>query len=711
MATILALLLVVSFLSTFVLGQLGAQMSQKEFSHELQVEDQMLRLQNAVIQAAAIWQPPSVGLSSSPAWNTGNLCTTLGPGTCMNSQSNVCPSPLTWNESVNNASFTFSLTGTNDCLRLNLTGNGDLFTIQTAGSNLGYLIVTLFGTGDTLLLNNQFSGSGFHAWFYLYGGSNTYKTVGGPGGSNLALNTYFIGESPSAPNCPFANMASTDSWSISGASASSSIQNFTWYNSIGISTPYQTTSGWPGVGNSGTLDQIGWQNISAPIPCAFARTTIIGGGGTVDLSSPVTLSSGSVPPFGTPSTGYLQPEVSVSSLAAGLGLANVTPAPPNWNTGSSCFGNGNGTCSGNNGPTLFWNFSGNHSTVTPGVNGCGSSGCTIVYNISGNFNTISLMLRGNNLGNVVFVVFGNWDNMTLNYQGSCNNHRNVNVFIVGTNDTYALSVGGCASGVGASINTFFIGSLGFVCPFGNGVITDRFLGASWGSSSGVFQNLTWRNAIGYVSAPHTIPTNGGSDSLTFANTTGYTQCPFTRSAATGPYTIDYLSGIDAHLNNRYLPQADVVYDEGAVILGVQNQGSVMVSPPQVSVSIQPAGVTLQLTLVNIVGNAGTATGVGTAAVMTHVVSDSTFHILNGQNNNQFLTFLNLSITTAFPLAWATFWNSQAVVAPLGTICQPSFGVALSQCLNPPPGLPSTIVVPLAVQELFLHTITVSIAIY
>jgi hypothetical protein len=714
-ATILALLLFVSFLSTFVFGQLGRQMTQKEFQHELQVEDQMLRLQTAVLQAADIWQPPSVGQSSPPAWNQGNLCTTLTASSCLNSQSNVCPSPLTWNESAaSNSSFTFQLTGTNDCTRLNLTGNYDLFTLAVTGSSVGYLVVTLYGFHDTLLLNSGFTGTGFHAWFYLYGASNTYQAVGGPTGTSLALNTFFIGESASSPTCPFSNSASTDSWSISGSTASNSVQNLTWYNAIGYSTSYTTTNGWPGVGNTGTLNKIGWQNVSTPIPCAFARTTILGGGGAVDLSSPVTLGSGAVPPFGAPSTGYLQPEVSVSSLSAGLGLANITPAPPIWNTGSKCFKTGNGTCSGNNGPVIFWNFSGNHSTLSPSSTGCGNSGCTTVYNVSGSFDTIGLTVGGgaadNSTQNVIFVVDGVWDNMTLNLQGSCKNFHQVSFLISGTNDTYALNVGSKCLG-GAAIDTLFLGSKGFICPYGNGALTDRFLGANWGSSSGVVQNITWRNAIGYVSAPHTILTNGGTDRLTFANQTGFAQCPFTKAESSGPYTLDYLSGIKAHLNNRYLPQADVVYDEGAIILGVQRQGSVMISPPQVSVSVLPQGVTLQLTLVNIVGSAATATGVGTAAVLTRVLSDSTFHIFNGENNNEFLTFLNLSIETTYPLAWATFWNSQSLVAPVGTTCVPAPGVPMSQCLIPPDGRASTIIVPLAVQELFLHTVTVSIGIY
>lgn len=435
------------------------------------------------------------------------------------------------------------------------------------------------------------------------------------------------------------------------------------------------------------------------------------GAGPVMLSNPVTLSSGGAPPFGTPSSGFLQEESSFTAVSAGLALANVTPAPPNWNNGSGCFTGGSGTCSGNNGPNLYWNFSGNHSTVTPGLNGCGSSGCAVIYNISGNFNTISLTMKGNNLGNVVFVIFGNWDNMTLNYQGSCDNHRVVNMLITGTNDTYVLNVNGCASGVGASINTLFVGSKGSICPYGNGVTTDRFLGATWGASHGVYQNLTWQNAVGYVSKPHSIPTNGGNDFLSFANTTGYSQCPFTKATNTGPYSLAYLAGIRAHLDNRYLAPADVAYDQGAVILGVQGAGSVMLSPPDFNIAVESFGVSFGLTLVNVVGSTNTATGFGTAAVFTSVLSEQTYHILNGQNGNQFLTFLALNITTAYPLAWTTFWNAQSTVVPSGTSCVPGFGVTVSTCLTPPPGRTSTIVVHLAVSELTLTSITVLVSVY
>ncbi|MGC2289668.1 MAG: hypothetical protein WA688_07430, partial [Thermoplasmata archaeon] len=325
-ATVLALMLFVSFLSTFVLGELGTQMSQQEFQHELLVEDQMERLQTAILEAAAITGPPAVVTQSSPpVWNSGNLCSTITATACTGTASNQCSPPLTWNLSTSSTSFTFDLTGSSDCTLLNVTGNGDTITLEATGATPGYLVVTLFGFNDTILLNNQFTGSGVHAKFYLYGGYDTYENVGGPTGNNLVLSTYFVGESASATVCPSGNLSATDTWSISGATAGASLQNLTWYNAVGYSTPYTTTAGWPGAGNSGTGDHLGRQNVSAPITCAFAQTRIaIPGAGSIYLSSPVTLNSGGVPPFGTPSSGSLQVEPAPVSTSVRFAVANLS---------------------------------------------------------------------------------------------------------------------------------------------------------------------------------------------------------------------------------------------------------------------------------------------------------------------------------------------------------------------------------------------------
>jgi hypothetical protein len=309
-AVLLGLLLVVTYIANYLGQALPSQMQEYEFEHTLQVENQLGRIQTDILAQASNpkvalpltspvtlgsesvppFAPASTGsvaldptsfslrtqytiariLPAPPSWGVGNLCTTLTGVSCGNTQSNLCSPPLDYNLSVSNVSFTYDLTGSNDCERLNLTGSNDTMNLQVTGSNLGYFVLTLFGFNDVILLTNHFSGSGFHSYFYLYGAHDTYEAVGGPTGSNSFLNTYFVGEEPTG-FCPADNVSATDSWSISGSSASNSIQNFTWYNSVGYASPYVQTNGWPGAGNSGSGDHVGWQNLSTPIACAFTQ--------------------------------------------------------------------------------------------------------------------------------------------------------------------------------------------------------------------------------------------------------------------------------------------------------------------------------------------------------------------------------------------------------------------------------------------------------
>jgi hypothetical protein len=707
-ATVLALMLFVSFLSTFVLGQLGNQMTQQEFQHQLQVEDQMARLQTSILEAAAAWEPGSGSLTPPVAWNKGNLCTPVA-GLCASTQNNICNPPLIWNESANSTAFTVDVANSGDCVRLNVLGNHDTITVEVTGSNLGYFLLMLYGTNDTILLNSQFSASSFHASFYLYGGYDTYEAVGGPTGGHVYLSTYFVGESPTSGSCPYANLASTDSWSITGSSSGNSIQNLTWFNNIGYATAYHATSGW-GALNSGTNDVLGWQNVSSPILCAFAQTSTPGEPSSTYLSSPITLSSGGSPPFGTPSSGSLQVEPRQVSATAAFSVANISAATVNWGVGSACFSTGSGTCTSGTGLEVY-NFSGNHSTLSPTVAGCAVAGCRVVYNVSGSSNTLSLTLSGANIGNVLFQVSGNWDNLTVHDSGTCNLRQRLSVVFSGNNDTYTLSMTGCSTGVGANLNTTFVGSSGALCPYGNAATYDKFLGATWGSSTHIFQNFTWQNAEGIVSPAHSVAANGGNDQLTFSNTSGYYQCLFTKAVATGPYTLNYLSGVKAVLNNRYIAPSTVAYDQGAVILGVENGGSVMLSPPTTSYIQEPFGILFSLTLVSLTSVTGTATGYGTAAVISSVLSVQTYQIQDGKQGSLSLPFFFLNITTAYPQAWATFWGTQGPVDPSGTTCVPGHGVTAATCLTPPPGDTSTIIVPINASEFVLTSIVAQVSIY
>lgn len=428
------------------------------------------------------------------------------------------------------------------------------------------------------------------------------------------------------------------------------------------------------------------------------------------LSSPVTLSSGGSPPFGTPSSGSLQVEPNAVGATTTFAIANVTKANVGWNGGSSCFSTGGGTCTNGTGLEVY-NFSGNKSTVSPTVAGCAAAGCTVIYNVTGNFDTLSLSLSGSYIGQILYQVSGNWDNLTVTDGGKCNIRQAVTVIFSGNNDTEKLSVTGCSTGVGANLNTTFVGSSGSLCPYGDAATYNKFLGATWGSSANVYQNFTWRNAYGIVSAANTIPQNGGKDALTFSNTSGYFQCLFTNSKATGPYTLHFLSGVKAVLNNRYLPPADIAYDAGAVILGVLNGGSVMESPPTDQYIQEPWGIQFSLTLVSLESVTGIATGYGTVAVTSNILSVQTYNIWDGHQGSYYLPFFDLNITTEFPQAWATYFSTLLPIDPTGTHCIPGAGVNATNCLTPPLGRTSTIVVPINASQFILTSIIAQVMIY
>ena len=710
MATVLALLLFVSFLATFVLGQLSSQMSAQEFQHQIQVEDQLEHLQDSILEAAAAWSPGGAGLTPAVAWNQGNLCTPAA-GVCTNSVSSQCSPALIYNESINSTALTYDLTGAHDCIVINLLGNHDTVTMEVTGTNAGSLIFTLFGTNDTVNLGSGVTGSGLQASFYLYGGYDTFEGSSGPKGSSLFVNTYFIGEIPTSGACPYADLVSTDAYSFTGASATNSILNLTWYNAIGYTTTYHATSGWPGTGNTGTGVTTGWQNVSSVITCAFEQTPTVGQPTALYLSNPVTLNSGGVPPFGPPSSGSLSAEPASVATKTSFAVANVTAASISWNSGSTCFGSSpSGTCTTGSG-LEYYNYRGNSTTVTPTIAGCAAGGCNVVYNVSGNSNTVTFSISGSYISTILIQISGNLDHLTIDDSGTCNIRQSVSVVFSGNNDTYALAMSGCSTGVGSNLNTTFVGSSGSSCPYGDAAAYDTWSGATWGSSAKVYQNLTWRNADGIVTSPNMVSQNGGADDLQFQNVSGYYACLFTKTTTTGPYAVDSVSGVRAILNNRYLDPSTVAYEGGAVILGVENGGSVMIDKPTTSYSITPSGILFSLTLVGLTGVSGTATGYGTAAVISTVLSVQDITLKDGKPTSTYIPTFYLNITTPYPQAWATFWNTQNAVVPTNTVCVPGAGVSAANCLTPPIGHTSTIVVPINADQFAITEIIAHVSIY
>ena len=424
------------------------------------------------------------------------------------------------------------------------------------------------------------------------------------------------------------------------------------------------------------------------------------------LSSPVTLGSGSVPPWSQPSQGAIQPEGGSIRAQESYQISQVVAAPPVWNTGSSCLVGGGGQCSGN-GNIDRWNETfANHSAFTVTITGSSNS---LQYNISGNNDTVTISWTGGDTGFVNFIVNGSDDSIVFNKGGSDTTSPTMNFYFYGQRDKFNFNPSGSHSSKGGMrLNVVFVGTLSEICPYGNLSSSDT-LGTLSSGGSNLAMSVTWWNALGYVSGPTKVTYPGGGSSnetITFSNNTGVVACAFTKTYSS-QYTSQYFAGVVVDLENHYSAPAFIAYDQGAVVQSVEGGTSTMVSGPQISYEKRPYGYAASVTLVNIEGNFSTSAGVTTAAVTTQVVGVQSYSVVNGNGSLYLSTPIYLNITTAFPQAWSTFFSTLAPLIPGGATCTSSVTYpAPYSCLQPPVGAFSHISAALDAQEMSLTTITV-----
>lgn len=427
------------------------------------------------------------------------------------------------------------------------------------------------------------------------------------------------------------------------------------------------------------------------------------------LSSPVTLGSEGVPPWGAPSPGQILSEPSPVGTTAGYEIAHLFSHPPNWNTGSSCLTGGAGKCSGN-GHIDTWNVTNtNNSSFAIKVTGNHNS---IQYNISGNNDTVTVDWGGGDTGFVQFVVNGSDDSIVYDKSGSDVTIPTASFVFYGERDVFSFNPSGSHSSKGGMfVNVVFVGSVGSICPFGNLSATDK-LGTLSAGGSNLNMTVTWWNAVGYSTAPHVVPYPGGgsNENITFQNRTGVIACAFEQEFATH-YVSQDGSGLLVRLLNTYRPTDDVAYDQGAVVESSNGGSSVMVNPPRLVVRSEPMGVVASLTLVNLVGTSSTSAGYSTADVTATIVSVATFSAQNGLGTDVLASPLFLNITTAFPAAWASFFAAHPTVFPGGVSCTPLSALSAPfGCYHPPFGVPVKISAGLSAQGITLTVITASISI-
>ena len=428
------------------------------------------------------------------------------------------------------------------------------------------------------------------------------------------------------------------------------------------------------------------------------------------MSSPITLGSSGVPPFGPPSLGTVAPE------SAGVGTSNnyyldtIVPAAPIWGAFSACLPGGSGHCAGS-GDVNYANYSANDSALTATITGGNES---LIYNINGNNDTFTLQWNGKDIGVVAVVINGSYDSVIFNKAGSDVSTPTVSFYFFGTNDTYSMSMAGSHSSKGGmQVNVQFVGILGYLCPYDNSSTSDSVKALGAGGSK---LNLTvsWWNADGYVTAPHRVAYPGstiGSEQIIWQNQTGFVGCPFLQIIPS-KYTSLYYGGIDVHLSNRYQPPNDVAYESGAVILAVPGQRSLMLNGPEFTFNETSSGLTAHLVIVHLTGAPVAQSGVGTSSVVTRVTSVATATFGGGVNRVFLATPFYINISTEFPSAWLDYFNGQNNPFPFGASCvvpNPPLPPGYS-CTAPPTGTVVRVIAPLYAQTVTLTVVQVAVAI-
>jgi hypothetical protein len=438
---------------------------------------------------------------------------------------------------------------------------------------------------------------------------------------------------------------------------------------------------------------------------AQLQSTVLAQSGRPNLPlaqlTPITLGSTGVPPFAPATNGWIVPESSIAQFGLAYSYSRILSQPPNWSATPSCT-TGGSPCHADPG----WD----NITGTPGntydikINGGAPS---LFLNFTGNNDSITVTWLGKSVGFVWMEFNGSNNHITLikGSNGGSGTMPRINVLVYGQNNVLETGM----NGQNINFNAFFLGAQDpkVLCPQANLSSSDSFF---WnGTNTNTNVTVTWLNSVGYSNS-HTITGGaiGAGSTLIFQNVTQFPGGCAWSVPFTAHYSAAALSGIRVHLNNRYSPPADIVYNQGAVILSHPGLGSIMLDGPNMTFAHLASGWTASLTLVSVVGNLSSVQGLETAGISTQLLSVERYLISNQPNSLSFFTGSFLNLTTPYPAAWNSYFHTLPVGALLGPVtCSPLFTVkAPNTCLIPPGGATSVLSVHLSAFSLTVTVITV-----
>ncbi|MCI4357685.1 MAG: hypothetical protein L3J95_04900 [Thermoplasmata archaeon] len=439
------------------------------------------------------------------------------------------------------------------------------------------------------------------------------------------------------------------------------------------------------------------------------------------LTAPVTLGSSPIPPFGPAASSQLS--LLPSGASTRVTAESVKPGPVS-NTGGLC--NGGLVTSGNRTTCTFtvnsctsaetWNVTLSHQSYFFAI--AGSSGACPYVNVTGDFNTITLNITDNNMVPAFnFTLYGSHDTVVVNWEGGSGSVLKFTLY--GSNNTYRY--GSKYNGKGSAVVTKFIGEpepqVAPGCPYKNLASTDK-VGPLPVSSSGNVQSLFFYNSLGINNGPHLV-TPAGGPALTWQNISqapSATQCAFGGTGPTGVFA-PFLVGagsLSAGLQNHYLGTETLSLEGGAVLVG-QASGSTLIDPPSFNFTSNATANSAEFTLINFVESTSrTASGYSTAAIVTQLVSETSFQATFPISIGGGTVFVDptLNVTTAYPAAWVSYFQSLAPTFLNGTIgCSSAASIASpATCLNPPIGQYVSLSIPLNIQFLEVTVAVIQISV-
>jgi hypothetical protein len=306
-AVTLVLLLAVASLANYLVNVLPAQQQASEFSHVLQVEDQLEQLQADILAEAAqpdraitLAAPLTLGSASIPPFGSpspgtlglvanGSMASTFGfsiaelhkpainwnPLGCLGSTSGHCSGngqTNYYNWTHNDTTLTATITGGNDNVILNITGNQDVISLSYNGKNNGYILIAIRGDNNTISFSAGGGSSPNPIQIVISGTGDTYSASfgGASGGIGFNVVTQFIGTEQGT--CPASNAAATNQVGVittGGSNGRNINQTLVFWNNVGyFSGPTVVPMPINGAAND---NNIIWENTSGFVPCAFTQ--------------------------------------------------------------------------------------------------------------------------------------------------------------------------------------------------------------------------------------------------------------------------------------------------------------------------------------------------------------------------------------------------------------------------------------------------------